>query len=72
MAVHCNASPRTLEDKKILGIEKVLFENDENLEERLLSREAYWTAQIFTLKPYGMNNRNELRLQNRVTYDRES
>ena len=43
-------------------------ETDKDLEGKLLAREAYWIAQLFTLKPYDINKRNELRSKKRVNY----
>ena len=43
-------------------------EIDGDLEGKLLTREAYWIAQLLTLKPYGINKRNKLRSKKRVNY----
>ena len=49
-------------------IEQVNCEIDGDLEGKLLAREAYRIAQLLTLKPYGINKRNELRSKKRVNY----
>ena len=33
------------------------------LEQLLLTREAYWTSQLFTLNPHGLNKRREFGLR---------
>ena len=35
----------------------------------LLTREAYWTAQLCTLSPHGLNKKREFRSKNRVRYN---
>ena len=44
------------------------FENSLHLEQLLLTREAYWTAQLFTLNPHGLNKRRESRSKHRINY----
>ena len=44
------------------------FENSLHLEQLLLTREAYWTAQLFTLNPHGLNKRRESRSKHRIYY----
>ena len=55
MAVHYNSALHDLSDIKFVAIEAVFGENDDDMDSKLLSREAYWTAQLFTLNPYGIN-----------------
>ena len=39
------------------------------IDKLLLTREAYWTSQLFTLHPHGRNKRRESRSKNRVRYN---
>ena len=68
MAVHFNALPDNLVAIKCVVIEQVIVDNGDDLDTKLLAREAYWTAQLFALKPHGINKRNELRSINRIDY----
>ena len=71
MAIHFNSSLHNLADIKFIVIEKVNCENEEDLDSKLLSREAYWTAQLFTLNPHGINKRNELNSRKRINYTQQ-
>ena len=68
MAVHLNATSYNVSNIKCTGVKQMNCETDGDLEGKLLAREAYWTAQLFTLKPYGINKRIELRSKKRVNY----
>ena len=53
----------SLSDFSFIGIEQINNNNENNtIDKRLLTREAYWSAQLCTLKPYGLNKRCEFRL----------
>lgn len=53
-------------DFEFVVIEAILGKN--NIEELLLAREAYWTAQLRTLQPLGLNKRCEYRSKKRIKY----
>ena len=55
-------------DLEFVAIEKVDLVNGENANNPLLTREAYWMAQLCTVSPYGLNKRSELRSKNRIHY----
>ena len=40
-----------------------------HIDRLLLTREAYWTAQLCTLNPHSLNKRREFRSKNRVRYN---
>ena len=51
-------------------IEKITSQGDATyIDKLLLTREAYWTAQLCTLNPHGLNKRREFRSKNRVRYN---
>ena len=53
-------------------IEKITSQGDAaHIDRLLLTREAYWTAQLCTLHPHGLNKRREFRSKNRVRYNTE-
>ena len=70
VATHFNKTPHDLSDFKFIGIEQIVNDSDSNtIEKRLLTREAYWSsAQLYILKPYGLNKRCEFRSKNRINF----
>ena len=43
--------------------------NSEEIERLLITKEAYWSAQLFSLEPYGLNKRREFHSKNRICYN---
>ena len=39
-----------------------------NTEHLLITKEAYWSAQLFSLSPFGLNKRQEFHSKNRIHY----
>ena len=68
MAVHFNENKHEFKDLEFVAIEKVDLVNGENANNLLLTREAYWMAQLCTISPYVLNKRYELRSKNRIHY----
>jgi len=66
VATHFNNGEHTLSDFKFTCIENI--NSIHNVDKRLLTREAYWAAQLHTLRPYGLNKRQEFRSKNRIHY----
>ena len=66
--MHFNATLQNINDIKYIVVEQVICEIDGDLEGKLLAREAYWTAQLFTVKPYAINKSYELKSKKRVNY----
>ena len=67
VAVHFNKKNHVLSDFDFAIIEQIRNVSDSNsLNDCLLTREAYWSARLCTLKPYGLNERFELRSRNRI------
>ena len=52
MAVHFNENKHEFKDLEFVAIEKVDLVNGENANNPLLTREAYWMAQLCTISPY--------------------
>ena len=71
VAIHFNKEPHALQDFEFLIIEQLcnLSANNNTLDDRLLTREAFWCAQLFTLKPHGLNKRCEFNSKNRIRYN---
>ena len=50
VATHFNKTPHDLSEFKFIGIEQIENDSDSNtIEKRLLTREAYWSAQLSSL-----------------------
>ena len=43
--------------------------NNNSVDDRLLTREAFWCAQLCTMKPHGLNKRCEFNSRNRIRYN---
>ena len=43
--------------------------NSEKIDRLLITKEAYWSAQLFSLAPYGLNKRKEFHSNNRICYN---
>ena len=55
VAVHFNKTPHTLSDFSFQCIDQVQTSNDPgNIDKLLITKEAYWSAQLFSLAPYGL------------------
>ena len=67
-AIHFNENKHEFKDLEFVAIEKVDLVNGENANNPLLTREAYWMAQLCTISPYGLNKRSELRSKNKIHY----
>ena len=66
VAVHFNNTEHCLENFSFVCIEQI---NDStNVDSKLLTREAYWTMQLRTLQPFGLNKRREYKSKNRIQY----
>ena len=70
LAVHFNCTKHDLSQISFIIIEKIVNnKNPSHLEHLLLTREAYWMTQLFTLNPYGLNKRREFKSKKRICYN---
>ena len=70
VATHFNKTFHILSDFNFTIIEQISNPSDNNsTDERLLTREAYWSAQLCTLQPHGLNKRSEFNSRNRIRYN---
>ena len=70
LAVHYNSSEHDISQISFTVIEQIsTFQNHLQLEQLLLTREAYWTSQLSTLNPHGLNKTREFRSKNRINYN---
>ena len=70
VAVHFNKIPHTLGDFSFQCIDQVqAHNNSEEIDRLLITKEAYWSAQLFSLAPHGLNKRKEFHSKNRICYN---
>lgn len=70
VAIHFNSLTHSLTDFDFICIEGIRnVESSHSTEQILLTREAYWSAQLFTLYPNGLNKRKEFRSKNRIHFN---
>ena len=67
LAIHFNQTPHSLSDFEFSIIESIV-NTQGNTENLLLQREAYWTAQLHSLQPFGLNKRCEFRSSKRIHF----
>ena len=71
LAIHFNCFHHEIHQISFIIIEQILnHKNSTHLEQLLLTREAYWTSQLFTLQPHGLNKRREFKSKNRICYNK--
>ena len=61
VAVHFNKKPHDLSDFSFQCIDQVqaTVNNFCNIEKLLITKEAYWSEQLFSLAPFGLNKRRK-------------
>ena len=70
ISIHFNKETHVLSDFGFVIIEQIRNFSDQNsLDDRLLTREAFWSAQLCTLQPYELNKRSEFNSRNRIRYN---
>ena len=71
VAVHFNKTPHDLSDFLFQCIDKVqsTVNNSCDIEKLLITKEAYWSSQLFSLAPFGLNKRQEFRSKKRINYN---
>ena len=67
--MHFNKIPHNLGDFSFQCSDQVQAQNNsEEIERMLITKEAHWSAQLFSLAPYGLNKRREFHSKNRICY----
>jgi len=71
LAIHFNCFHHEIHQINFIIIEKILnHKSSTHLEQLLLTREAYWTSQLFTLQTNGLNKRREFKSKKRICYNK--
>ena len=68
VAIHFNRSPHILSDFTFQCIDQIQINTSQDTEKLLITKEAYWSAQLFSLAPFGLNKRQEFHSKNRIHY----
>ena len=50
-------------------VEKIVNDTTDDMDKVLLTREAFWCAQLCTLQPYGLDKRSEFNSKNRIRFN---
>ena len=70
VAVHFKKTPHILDDFSFQCSDQVQAPNNSDEIDRLLvTKEAYWSAQLFSLAAHGLNKRKEFHSRNRICYN---
>ena len=69
--MHFNRTPHDLNEFSFQCIDQVQINanNTSYIEKLLITKEAYWSAQLFSLAPFGLNKRQEFHSKNRINYN---
>ena len=68
VAIHFNRSPHIFSDFTFQCIDQIQINTSQDTEKLLITKEAYWSAQLFSLAPFGLNKRQEFHSKNRIHY----
>ena len=70
VAIYFTRIPFTLGDFSFQFIDQVQApSSSEEIDRLLITKEAYWSTQLFSLAPHGLNKRKEFHLENRICYN---
>ena len=70
VAIHFTRIPHTLGDFSFQCIDQVQAPSgSEEIDRLLITKEAYWSAQLFSLAPPCLNKRKEFHSKNRICYN---
>ena len=70
VAVHFNNTPHSLQEFSFQCIDQITHTNPQvGIDKLLITKEAYWSAQLFTLSPHGLNKRYEFHSKNRIHFN---
>jgi len=66
-----NRTPHDLNNFSFQCIDQVQItaNNSSNIEKLLITKEAYWSAQLFSLAPFGLNKCQEFHSKKRINFN---
>ena len=68
VAIHFNKTPHTFFDFTAQCVDQIRTSSFHDTDKLLITKEAYWSAQLFSLAPFGLNKRQEFYPKNRIYY----
>ena len=69
VAIYFNRTPHTLSDFTFQYIDqRICTSTNHDKDQLLVTKEAYWSAPLFSLAPFGLNKRQQFQSKNRVHY----
>ena len=70
VAIHFTRIPHTIGDFLFQCNDQVQAPSgSEKIDRLLITKQAYWSAQLFSLAPHGLNKRKEFHSKNRISYN---
>ena len=66
VAIHFNKTAHTFSDFTFQCIDQIRTSSNHDTDKLLITKEAYWSAQLFCLAPFGLNKRQEFHAKNRI------
>ena len=66
--IHFNKTPHTFSDFTFQCIDQIRTSSNHDTDKLLITNEAYWSTQLFSLAPFGLNKRQEFHSKNRIRY----
>ena len=66
--MHFIKTPHTFSDFTLQCIDQILTSSNHDTDKLLITNEAYLSAQLFSLAPFGLNKRQEFHSKNRLHY----
>ena len=68
VAIHFNSISHSLQDFSFQCIDQI-SQDCTQVDKFLITKEAYWSAQLFMLTPHGLNKRREFHSKNRIHFN---
>ena len=70
VAVHFNSISHSLQDFSFQCIDQIRDTNRQNgIDKLFVTKEAHWSAQLFTLAPHGLGKMQEFHSKNRIHFN---
>ena len=68
VAIHFNKTPHTFFDFTFQCVDQIRTSSNHDTDKLLITKEAYRSAQLFSLAPFGLNKRQEFHSKTRIYY----
>ena len=68
VAIHFNKPPHTFFDFTFQCVDQIRTSSNHDTDKLQITKEAYCSAQLFSLAPFGLNKRQEFHSKNRIYY----